>query len=144
MVCNLRSSLAEIWSWPPYAEGWERPNREADHSRLVEDSVNKQISYIRLIFGSHEISRFLPPPTRIFKVYIETLTMFNHIVSPDYLNSSLEIAASMGIVGRSYIPRIGVGVRTRCPMSSLWVNQWSHPLYDLLSPFREDCVWAIS
>lgn len=50
------------------------------------------------------------------EVYIEVFTGFSHIFSPDDLNTpysldavSLERAASVGIVAKMYIPRMGKG-----------------------------------
>lgn len=41
--------------------------------------------HTRLVLGSQKRHRFLQPPTRILKVYTETLTAFSHIFSPDGL-----------------------------------------------------------
>ena len=87
--------------------------KEADHSRFVGGSFNKQgILHRRLVLGGCKLSKSLHPPTRILKVYIEALTGFSHIFSPGGLNNSaflsqgyiLEMAPSVGMVGRIRIP----------------------------------------
>lgn len=50
----------------------EREKNEADHSRLVGGRFDNQGKVLRrLALGSCTISRFLQPPARILKVYIE-------------------------------------------------------------------------
>ena len=76
---------------------------------------------------------------KILRVYIEALTGFSHVFSPDGLDSTLlsqgcilETAPTVGTVGRMYIPMTEERVRSfRMLGSSLWVNQQSHPLNDL-------------
>ena len=71
-------------------------------------------------------------PARILKFYIEALTGFSHVFSPDGLNNTLlsqghvlERAPMVGTVGRTYIPRTREGVKSfHCP--------GPHPLDDLL------------
>ena len=83
-------------------------------------SFNKQGNlHMRLDLCDHKTCRSLPPPTRILKVYIETLTGFSHtfsqMVSTTNLNKSLkDTAPCVGLVGRRYIARVraGVGVRS--------------------------------
>ena len=65
---------------------------------------------------------------------------FSNIYGPDGLNNTLfspgcilGMALSLGTVGGMYIPRTGACVRSlQLPKSSWSVNQWSHPLSDLL------------
>ena len=70
------------------------------------------------------------PPTSILKVYIEALTGFSHIHSPDGLDNTLlsqGYVPTVGMVGRVYIPRTGEGVRSilgsarqhPCPLNGL-------------------------
>ena len=85
--------------------------------------------------GSRNMSTSPPPSARSLKVYMEALTGFKHVFSPDGLNNTLlsqgcvlEEAAGVGIVGRMYIPRTGEAVRSlRLPGSSSWVSS-SHIL----------------
>ena len=141
LVWNLRSPLGKVWNWPPYTKGKERPKKEADNLRLAGDRFNKQGNLpIRLVLSGCKTRRSLHLPATIIKVYIEALMEFNNIFSPDSLNITslsqgyiLEMTASVGIVGRTYIPRTGDGVRSlQLPGSSSHVNQLSHPLNDLL------------
>ena len=68
--------------------------------------------------------------TRILRIYIQALTEFSHLASPDGLNNTLlsqgcvlEVAVSVETLGRMYIPRTGEGVRSfQLPGSSSWVN----------------------
>lgn len=69
LVHNLGKFLGEIRSWPSYMKGKERPKEEADHSRLVGDSLNKQgNSHTRFVLGGLKTRRSLPLPARILKV----------------------------------------------------------------------------
>ena len=75
---------------------------------------------MRLVLGGYKTSRSLCPPVRILKVYIAPIMGFSHISSPYGLNNTLlsqgyilKTAASMGIVGKMYIPRIGDRVRNQ-------------------------------
>lgn len=86
-----------------------------DHSRLVDGNFKKQgNSLMKLVLDGHKISRFLHPPVRIVRLYIEDLLWFSDVVSSDDLNSTFlsqgyvfETAANMEIVGGTYIPRTG-------------------------------------
>ena len=52
LVHNFRSFPGEIQNWPPYKKGKERPQKEADYSRLVDGTFNKQGNlHRRLAFG---------------------------------------------------------------------------------------------
>ena len=120
MVHNLRRSPDETQNWPPYAEGRESLKKEADYSRLVGGSFNKQgILHMRLVLGGPKTSRYLQLPTRILKVYIEALTGFSRVCCPDGLSNILlsqgcvlEMTPSVGTVGRTHIPRAEEGVRS--------------------------------
>ena len=84
--------LSNCWfkNWPPYTEGKETLKKEIEHSKLVGSSSNKQRNlYTRLVLGSCKMSKSLHQSTRMLKVYIEALTRFSHIHSPDGLNNTL-------------------------------------------------------
>ena len=80
---------------------------------------------------------------RVLKGYIETLTVFSHLLSPDSLNDALlsqgyifGTAPTVGTVGRVYIPRTEEEVRSlRLPGSNSTVNQQSCPLVYFLQQF---------
>lgn len=75
---------------PPDMVGKERLKKEAGHSRLVGGKFNKQGNlHTRLVLGSHKTSRCLHPPTRILKVYVESLTVVNYIYYLDGLNNTI-------------------------------------------------------
>ena len=107
--CDLKLS--------PYTEGKEKPKKDADHSRLVGSSFYKQGNlHTRLVLSIHQMNRSLHPPTSILKVYIEALTGFSPVYSPDGLNNTLllqgrvlETAPAMGMVGGIRIPRTREG-----------------------------------
>ena len=85
---------------------------------------------MRLVLGSPTTRRSLHPATRILKVSIEALTGFSHIFSPDGLYN---LAPTVGMVGRTYNPRTGEGVkRLQVPRSRSPVNRLSHLLDDFL------------
>ena len=73
-------------------------------------------------------------------MYIEILTGFSHILSPDGFNNTLLSQSNVlgtfptvGETGRRDIPRIEESVRSlSLPGSSSWVNWLSRPQYDLL------------
>ena len=93
--------------------------KEANLSKLVGGRFNKQGNlFTTLVLGGGKMTRSPYPRTRILKVYIEVLTGFSHIFSPDGFNSTLlsqgcilGTAPTEGKVGRVYIPRTGKGVR---------------------------------
>ena len=99
----------------------EKSKPKIDHSRLVGDRFNMQRNL--------HISRYLCPPARILKVYIEDLMEFSHIISSTVSISHCSLKASVGIVGRIYIPRTGEGVTSlQLHGSSSQVNQQSYSL----------------
>lgn len=64
---------------------------------------------------------------------------FSHVHSPDSLSDPilsqvciLEMALSVGTMGRMYIPRTGELVRYLIARSNLQIGQWSCSLGDLL------------
>lgn len=115
---NLQTQNFPGWNLKP-ARVWEYgkwPKKEAGHSRLIGGRFNKQGNlYTRLALVGHKMSRSTCACTRtspfpwILEVYIEALTEFSHILSPDGLSNTLhsqgcvlEIAPSTGMVGRMY------------------------------------------
>ena len=87
------------------------------------------------------------PPTRILKLYTEILTGFSHVYRPDGLNNTLFCQGSIleqlplweqcaeGVHPKDR----GANAKPLIPGSTLWVNQRSCPLQDLLqhsSPSR--------
>lgn len=109
--CNLRSSPGEIWNWPLYAEGKENQRKWQTTPEWSFNNMQGNL-HTRLVLG-----------IRILKVYIEALTGFSHIFSPNGLNTLLsqdyilELVAGMGTVGGTHIPRTGEGIR------SLWLSR---------------------
>lgn len=90
--------------------------------------------------GNCKRDRPLTLPARVLSVYIEATPGFSCVHSPDGLNSTvlspgciLEVAPTVGIMGRKYIPRTGERVWSlRWPRSSSPVNCGSYPLNSLL------------
>ena len=77
-------------------------------------------------------SRYLCPPARILKVYIEDLTEFSHVISLTISIPHCFPKASVGIIGRIYIPRTGKRVTSlQLHGSNSHVNQQSCSLYYL-------------
>ena len=73
--CHCWFTFSSRGSWvksergPVLREGKERPKKEANHSRLVGGSLNKQENLLRkLVLGDLKISRFPHLPARILKV----------------------------------------------------------------------------
>ena len=69
----------------------------------------------KFVLGGCKMSRSLPLPPRILS-FIEALTGFSHVFSPDGPNNILlsqgyvlETAPSVGMVGHTYNPRTGEG-----------------------------------
>lgn len=94
--------------------GKERLKKEVGRSRLVGSRFNKQGNlHTRLVSGSHKTSRSPHLPARILKVYIESLTVVNHIYYLDALNNIILSQRFVlengkhGKVIRSYIPKTG-------------------------------------
>ena len=86
------------------------------------------------------MSRFLPPASRISRVYIESFTGFRHVCHPGGPNNPflsqvcvLETARTVGTVGQMmYIPRTREGVKSVwLPRSSSQFNQGLRHLDDL-------------
>ena len=78
-------------------QGKERPRKEANHLRLVGGRFDKQGNLHMRLFLSDKMSTSPHPPARVLKVYIEALTRFSHVYSPDGLNNTL---LSQGCVPR--------------------------------------------
>lgn len=102
------------------------------HPRLMSGEFNKRGNLqTKLVLGSTRWVDFCPPPIRILKVYKQALMGFCHIPSPEGLNGTLpsqgcilETSPSVGMVGGTYVPRTGEGVRNLwLPVSSSRVNQ---------------------
>ena len=84
--------------------------KKADHSKSVGSSLNKQGNLIMmLVLGCHKMSRSPHLPTRILKVYIESLTVFRHMYNPGSFKNTLlsqgyvlGTASTVETVGRVY------------------------------------------
>ena len=104
----------------PYREGKGKLRQEADHFRSVDGSFQKQENlWKRLLLGGREMNRYLQPAPRILKVSSKLLAKFSHISSTygsttHYcLNTvNLNTAPAVGTMGRTYIPKTKVGMRT--------------------------------
>ena len=76
-------------NWPLYTEDKENLKKEADLSKLVGGSFNKQGNlHLRFVLGGYK-TRSLHVPARILEVYMKTFTRFSHIYQPDGFNSTL-------------------------------------------------------
>lgn len=109
-------------NWLQYMEDKEKLKKKADHSRLVGGRFNMQRN-LHMSRSLHSVVPHPPPhpaetqsAARILKLYIEDLMEFSHVISPNGLSTTLlsqgcihEMTASVGIVGRIYIPRTGEG-----------------------------------
>lgn len=74
----------EIQTSVSYMVDKERKKKKADHSKPVDGSFNNQGNlYMSLVLGNHKICRSLHLPTRSLIIYIEALTGFSHLFSPD-------------------------------------------------------------
>lgn len=126
---------------PLFTEGKERSKKTDHYSTVARSKFNKQGNlFMRFVLRDHKISRSLNLPARIFEVYIEALTGFYPIHSPDGLSNTLlsqgygtGTVPTVETVGRVCIPRTGEKVRSLwLPRSILQVNRWwSHSLNDL-------------
>ena len=59
---------------------------------------------MRLVLGGHKMSRSLLPLAKIIRVYIETLTSFCYIYSPDILNlKAASLKSLLGGTGRQNV-----------------------------------------
>ena len=64
----------------PVHKGQRETEERGSHSRLVGDRFNTHGNlHMRLALGGPKTSRYLPLPTRILKVYVETLMGFSHM-----------------------------------------------------------------
>lgn len=74
-VATLEASQVELKPAYVVIMGKERPKKEEDHSTLVDGRFNKQENLLmRLDLGGCKTSIPLHLPTRILKIYRETLT----------------------------------------------------------------------
>ena len=130
-----------VANWPPYREGKEKLRQEADRSRSVDGSFQKQENlWMRFVLGGQKINRNPQPAARILEVSTKLLAKFHHTSSPYGSTThyclktvNLKTAPSMGTMGRTYIPKTKVGVRTlKMPGSSSQAILWSHTLHDFL------------
>lgn len=105
---------------------------------MIGGSFNKQENlHRRLILSECKISRSLYLPARNLNIYTDALTGLSHIIQPDSLNNTLlsqgftlEMSPSVGIMGKTHIPRTGEGLRSlQLPGSGSWQP---HPLNALL------------
>lgn len=71
----------------------ERPKKEAAHSRLVGGGFKKQGNFQGLSWAAARPVTFAPTH-QILKVYTDALTGFNHVHSPDGLNTILPLFQS--------------------------------------------------
>ena len=119
--------------------------------RIGGGSFNKQRNlHVMFVPDSLKTNRSPHLPTRILRVYIEALTGFSHIFSPDDLNiflsqgCILETAPNVEMVGEMYIPRIEEGVRSlQQPGCSSRVSWWSCPPDDLFEQLYS-VFWSIN
>lgn len=109
------STTLGVWKRPPYIEGKERPKNGADDFGLLGGKFNKQGNlwgFCRVTARHGGLCTVSAPAHQNRKVYVETLTGFSHLFSPDGLNNTvlsqwsvLENSSCCGIVHRTYIPR---------------------------------------
>lgn len=83
LVCKFGSSLSEVWNWPLYTKGKEKPKTETGHPRLVSGKFNEQgNSHTRLVLGGHKTSTAQQPSLcsscQILKCHREGFTGFSH------------------------------------------------------------------
>lgn len=84
---NLRSVIGSQ-SGPLAQRVGRKLKKKADHFRVVGGRFNLQGNLLRrLVMGGQRKNGLLHLPTRILKVYIETLPGFGHKYHPDGLNS---------------------------------------------------------
>ena len=101
------SKLQELPEWnlklATYTECKERLQEEADSFRLIGGRFNKQRNlHTRLVLGSCKMNRSPHSPTRILKVYIETLNWVqSHITSR---RSQKHIVSSRCLYGWKELP----------------------------------------
>ena len=139
LVWNLRSFLGVIWNWLPYMEEKERPKKEADQSRLAGGRFNKQGNLHKRFFvlGNPTKKQISAPASQNFKcLYRALMVSVTYSVQTISTPYSLKVASLkmllMGRVGMMYIQGQGRDKGLQLPASSLWVNQWSHPLNNFL------------
>lgn len=76
---------------PPSTEGRERLKKEADHSKWVGGSFNKQRNLVMMLaLGAHKMSRFQHPLNRNVTVYTQTLLGFSRVSGPTVSAISLK------------------------------------------------------
>ena len=86
LVRHLGHSPGQCWNRPLYTEGEERPNKEADFSRLVGGSFNKQRDCWDMPWP--KTGRFPYLPIWNLRVYIKALMGFPHMYCPGGLTST--------------------------------------------------------
>lgn len=146
-VVGLKSQ--EFLGWKSetdlHAQSREMQKKEVDHFRVAGSGFSKQGTYKACLGGSQKRRRFLQPPTRILKVYTETLTG-SVIFSPGGLSKrpsdSLTLCPWKQVLlwdGKwwNILSKEKSGA-SGCTVSSSHFNQQSWPLFDLL---QQSCFW---
>lgn len=139
LVWNLRSFLGVIWNWLPYTEDKERSKKEADQSRLAGDRFKKQGNLHKRFFvlGNPTKKQISAPASQNVKcLYRALMGSVTHSVQTISTPYSLKAASlkklQMGRIDMMHVPRTVRDKGLQLPGSSLRVNQWSHPLNNLL------------
>lgn len=162
LVHKLNSFPGEIWN-DPHTRKTRRDRRKrwTTSGWQVAGLVTKA-TYLRgLSQAAARLSRSPHQSTRTLKVYIEALIGFGHIYHPDDLNTTLlsqgyilETAPSVGMMGRTYIPRteevwgwgtfdcLGPALRSTCSHILSTTSSNSGPL-KLIERVEEDLIWRI-
>ena len=122
-------NTVSVANWPPYREGKEKLRQEADHFRSVDGSFQKQDNlWMRLVLVGRKMNRYPQPVARILKSFHRTLSEVQSYIQSIWFNITvsrlnLKTAPAVGTVGRTYIPKAKVGVRTlEMPGSSSQAN----------------------
>lgn len=130
-------------NWSPYTEDKERQKK-------------KQATWIgRWLFSptrelTYEACYGYPPLTRLLKVYLEVLTVFSHVFSPDGINNTLfsqgcvlDTGPSVGRVDRTCIPRMGRGLgASDCLGPALGSTVISSSWWPPPTDFWKSCMWT--
>lgn len=112
LVWNLGGFSGEIWKWLLYMLSKKRLEQEANHASVVGERFNKQqILHRRFSLGNHKSSHL----SRVLKLDTEALLCLRmcttkkvSITHGSLKVASLKMTPAVIIVGRMYIPKIGV------------------------------------